>query len=202
MVLNEKEARIVCDYIREPGSKSDFINYFDGKMSPGFNPDDDLVKMGVANQTTMLANESLKIADMIRSALSARYGEDQIDDHFRAFDCICSATQERQDAIIELFDKPYDLAVVIGGFNSSNTKSLTAIALEHSPAYHIEDPDHLIDFEQILALPKGQQEPVISKGWLKEGPMTIAVTAGASTPNAKIGQVIEKILTIRGENNP
>ena len=202
VVLNEDEAQIVCDYIREAADKSHFLKFFKGKVSNGFDPDQDLAKMGVANQTTMLANESLKITDMIRSALSDRYGEDQIDNHFRAFDAICSATQERQDAIIELFEKPHDLAIVIGGFNSSNTKSLTAIALEHSPAFHIEDPDHLIDSEQILHLPKGQHEPVISKGWLKEGPMTIALTAGASTPNAKSGQVIEKILAIRGENNP
>ncbi len=199
VVLNETEAQMVCDYIRSPQNKAEFMNYFKGKVSAGFDPDKDLVKIGVANQTTMLANESLKIANMIKSALIDRYGEQKIVDHFHAFDTICSATQERQDAIIELFKKEHDLAIVIGGFNSSNTKSLTAIALNHSPAFHIEDSDHLIDSERIYNLPKGQHDPVTSNGWLKDGPMTIAVTAGASTPNAKIGQVIEKILSIRGE---
>lgn len=199
VVLNETEAGVLCEYIRKPGDKLEFQNYFRGKMSPGFDPDVDLVKAGFANQTTMLANESLKIADMVKSALSDRYGPDQIDAHFSAFDTICSATQERQDAIMELFEKKHDLTIVIGGFNSSNTKSLTAIALEHSPAFHIEDPDHLIDQQNIMHLPRGKHDAVISSGWLKAGAMTIAVTAGASTPNAKIGQVIEKILTIRGE---
>ena len=202
VVLNEAEAQKVCDYIRSPSDKTKFLNYFKDRTSPGFDPDKDLAKIGVANQTTMLANESLKIAAMVKQALTDRYGVEEIDLHFRAFDTICSATQERQDAIIELFKQKHDLSIIIGGFNSSNTKSLTAIALEHSPAFHIEDPDHLIDIENIHHLPKGQHEAIISQGWLKEGPMTIAVTAGASTPNTKIGQVIEKILTIRGEKLP
>ena len=202
IVLNEHEAQRVCDYIISPANKTQFLTHFKDRTSPGFDPNKDLVKIGVANQTTMLANESLKIAGMVKNALSERYGADEIDQHFHAFDTICSATQERQDAIIELFKQKHDLSIVIGGFNSSNTKSLTAIALEHSPAFHIEDPDHLIDSEHIMHLPKGKHDSFISKGWLKDGPMTIAVTAGASTPNTKIGQVIEKILTIRGENLP
>jgi 4-hydroxy-3-methylbut-2-enyl diphosphate reductase len=202
VVLNEAEAQKVCDYILSPYDKTQFLNYFKGRTSPGFDPEADLIKIGVANQTTMLANESLKIAAMVKEALIERYGAEEIDQHFRAFDTICSATQERQDAIIELFKQKHDLSIIIGGFNSSNTKSLTAIALEHSPAFHIEDPDHLIDAQNIQHLPKGRHEAIISQGWLKEGPMTIAVTAGASTPNTKIGQVIEKILTIRGEKLP
>jgi len=202
IVLNENEAAKVCEYIRIPQKKTEFVNLFSDRMSAGFDPDRDLIKIGVANQTTMLANESLKIAAMIKAALADRYGESGIEDHFRAIDTICSATQERQDAIIAMLEAKPDLAIVIGGFNSSNTKSLTALALNHCPAFHIEDLNHIIDESNIKHLPKGAHDPVVDNEWMPEGELMIAVTAGASTPDAKIGQVIEKILAIRGEELP
>ena len=199
VVLNEQEAGRVCDYIRKPKNKKEFLAYFAGKMSPGFDPDKDLQKIGVANQTTMLANESLRIAGMVKQALTDRYGTSEIDSHFRAFDTICSATQERQDAMTELFKDKIDLVLVVGGFNSSNTKSLTAIALEHCPAFHIESADDIYDAKTINNLEKGAHSASQSKNWLHDGRITIGVTAGASTPNAKIGEVIEKLLDLRGE---
>lgn len=199
VVLNEDEAKRVCDYIRKPNDKEGFLEYFAGKMSPGFDPDRDLQRAGVANQTTMLANESLRIAGMVKDAMVERYGVEEIDQHFRAFDTICSATQERQDAMIDLFKEKIDLVLVIGGFNSSNTKSLTAIALEHCPAYHIESANDLYDAGKIHHLPKGAHSPAESENWLPDGKITIGITAGASTPNAKIGEVMEKLLDFRGE---
>ncbi len=117
----------------------------------------------------------------------------------RAFDTICSATQERQDAIEEMLEQGNALTLVIGGFNSSNTKSLTSLALKHNKAYHIEETTNLIDATKIEHLPPGASEPVIEENWLPTGPVTIGFTAGASTPNAKIGEIIERILTLRGE---
>ena len=202
IVLNENEAQKVCDYIRKPQNRAEFIEYFAQKMSPGFDPDRDLQKIGVANQTTMLAKESLKIGEMVKQALIDRYGAESLSEHFRAFDTICSATQERQDAITEMLAKKPDLAIVIGGFNSSNTKSLTAIAQKYCSAYHIEDPDNLLDAQNITHLPVGTHGSVVTCDWLPSGRITVAVTAGASTPDAKIGQVIKKIVMLRGEVIP
>jgi 4-hydroxy-3-methylbut-2-enyl diphosphate reductase len=137
---------------------------------------------------------------MIRGALSDRYGAGNIDDHFRAFDTICSATQERQDAVREMLKEGNDLTIVIGGFNSSNTKSLTVLSGTVNPAYHIEEPADLIDGSTIHHLPPGAAGPVDTNNWLPGGPLTIGITAGASTPNARIGEIIRRILTLRGED--
>ena len=201
IVRDKVEAQKVCDYIRLPEDKNGFLKYFEKCVSQGFDPDQHLQKMGVANQTTMLATESLKIGMMIKEALSNRYGAERIDDHYRAFDTICSATQDRQDAIIEMLKNKADLSVIIGGFNSSNTMSLTNIALSYCPAYHIEDARDLINPSKIRHKPVGQEPTLEKRFWLPEGDVSIAVTAGASTPNAKIGEVIEKLLHLRGETS-
>jgi 4-hydroxy-3-methylbut-2-enyl diphosphate reductase len=199
IVRDKDEAQKVCDYIRQPKNKGGLLEYFAKCISKGFDPDQQLQKMGVANQTTMLSTESLKIGMMIKEALSDRYGAEQIDDHYRAFDTICSATQDRQDAIIGMLKNKADLSVVIGGFNSSNTMSLTNIALTYCPAYHIEDARDLIDPSNIRHKPVGQEPKTEKRIWLPNGDLSIAVTAGASTPNAKIGEVIEKLLLLCGE---
>ena len=200
IVRDLEEAEKVCAYIRNPSDRQGFMASFAKACSPGFDPDLDLVKIGVANQTTMLASESLRVAEMVKEALGDRYGVKQINQHYRAFDTICSATQERQDAIKEMLQEGNDLTIVIGGFNSSNTKSLTSLALTYNRAYHIEEPVNLIDAIKIEHLPPGAAGPVIEKNWLPDGPITIGFTAGASTPNAKIGEVIERVLLLRGEN--
>jgi 4-hydroxy-3-methylbut-2-enyl diphosphate reductase len=199
IVRDKDEAQKVCDYIRQPKNKGGLLEYFAKCISKGFDPDQQLQKMGVANQTTMLSTESLKIGMMIKEALSDRYGAEQIDDHYRAFDTICSATQDRQDAIIGMLKNKADLSVVIGGFNSSNTMSLTNIALTYCPAYHIEDARDLIDPSNIRHKPVGYEPKTEKRIWLPHGDLSIAVTAGASTPNAKIGEVIEKLLLLRDE---
>lgn len=202
IVRDITEAQKVCAYIQQGRNKEGFITYFEKSMSPGFDPDRDLKKVGFANQTTMLAGESLRISAMLEEALISRYGKQNISSHFRSFDTICSATQDRQDAIIEMLEKDPDLTIIIGGFNSSNTKSLTSIAQKYAPAYHIEDAAHLIDSCHIKNLPAGQSESTISENWLPDKPLTLAVTAGASTPDAKIGEVIEKIFLLRREQIP
>jgi 4-hydroxy-3-methylbut-2-enyl diphosphate reductase len=197
IVRNFDETERVCDYIKNQGDKKEFLDYFSKAISPGFDPDRDLAKIGVANQTTMLANESLKVAQMVKEVLVDRYGEEMIDDHFRSFDTICSATQERQDAIIGLLDSGVDLTIVIGGYNSSNTNNLTNIAVTYGPAYHIEDVSSLIDLHHIQHKIPDSTEIVTSSDWLPEGALTIGVTAGASTPDSKIEEVIKRILELR-----
>ena len=197
MVRNFAETERVCDYIRDKGGKKAFLDYFRKAISPGFDPDQDLIKIGVANQTTMLANESLKVAEMVKEAMVDRYGANTIDDHFRSFDTICSATQERQDAIIELLDSGVDLTLVIGGYNSSNTNNLTNIAVRYGPAFHIEDASALLDREHIRHKIPDSQEIETTTGWLPQGKLTIGITAGASTPDKKIEEVINRVLDLR-----
>jgi 4-hydroxy-3-methylbut-2-enyl diphosphate reductase len=199
VVRDMDEARAVCAYIEGAGSGERFLRVFAGKVSPGFDPDRDLVRVGVANQTTMLSGESLAIAAEIRRSMTRRYGETAVSEHFRTFDTICSATQDRQDAVLKLIADPLDLMVVIGGYNSSNTAHLAAICHEKAPTYHIEDAS-CIDPEQgtIRFRPVGDSAERRVSGWLPAGPLRVGVTAGASTPNNKIGETVERIAAARG----
>jgi 4-hydroxy-3-methylbut-2-enyl diphosphate reductase len=146
----------------------------------------------------MLARESLAIADRVGRALAARHGAAQLDAHFRSFDTICSATQERQDAIIELIGEPLDVMLVVGGYNSSNTMSLARICAQRVPTFHIEDAS-CIDPETgtLRHQPVGARHEVAAAGWLGAGPAIVGITAGASTPNNKIGETIERVLQTR-----
>ena len=110
-------------------------------MSPGFDPDVHLQRIGCANQTTMLSSESLEIGEMFRAAMRDRYGDAELASRFRAFDTICSATQDRQDAVLALLDEqPLDLMIVLGGYNSSNTFNLARICAARVPTFHVADP--------------------------------------------------------------
>jgi 4-hydroxy-3-methylbut-2-en-1-yl diphosphate reductase len=199
VVRDMAEAREVCRYIEGAGNREGLLKLFAGKMSPGFDPDHDLVRVGVANQTTMLSGESLAIAAELRSSMGRRYGEGVVSEHFRTFDTICSATQDRQDAVLKLIAEPLDLMVVIGGYNSSNTTHLAAICQEKTPTYHIEDAS-CIDPEAgtIRYRPVGGKGEERRERWLPPGRVTVGVTAGASTPNNKIGETIERIAAARG----
>ncbi len=199
VVRDMGEARVVCEYIEGTEGRERFLRQFGHAMSAGFDPDRDLVRIGVANQTTMLSGESLAIAAELRKSMVARYGAAAIGEHFRTFDTICSATQDRQDAVLKLIAEPVDLMIVIGGYNSSNTAHLAAICHERVPTYHIEDAS-CIDAAagSIRFRPVGAQHEERRDGWLPGGPVTVGVTAGASTPNNKIGETIERIAATRG----
>lgn len=198
IVRDEDEARYVCDYIRHGGDRDEFLKKFDKAMSARFDPDADLKHIGVANQTTMLSSESLHIAKMIQEAMSDRFGQENVKEHFRSFDTICSATQERQDAIIELGSKKPDLIVVVGGYNSSNTNHLCEIGLRYAQTYHISDVDCIESCDLIRHKPFGEKEEIQTENWLPEGEVTVGVTAGASTPDKVCDEVILKILECRG----
>jgi 4-hydroxy-3-methylbut-2-enyl diphosphate reductase len=197
VVLDRQEAAVVCDYIRQGGDSKAFLDRFAHAASPGFDPDRDLVRVGCANQTTMLMTESLEIGEMVGAAMKDRYGEAALPEHFRAFDTICSATQERQDAVIALLEgQTLDLMMVVGGYNSSNTCNLARICAERVPTFHIAEPDGLVSPREIRHRPVGAPSTatgieVTSRDWLPEsGPLTIGLTAGASTPNNIVGEVI------------
>jgi 4-hydroxy-3-methylbut-2-enyl diphosphate reductase len=196
VVRNREEAAWVCDYIGRGGDSGAFLRRFRQSTSPGFDPDRDLGRIGLANQTTMLSSESLEISKMFREALLARYGE-EASDRFIAFDTICSATQDRQDAIRALESAGLDAMIVIGGYNSSNTNNLARIAGRFTRAFHIEDASSILSEDEIRHQVPGQHDEVVTGGWLGVGPRTIGLTAGASTPNNQIGEAIERIVSFR-----
>jgi len=200
VVLDRLEAQILCDYIRHGGDRDQFLVRFGEAISPGFDPDRDLDRIGCANQTTMLMSESLEIGEMLKAAMLDRYGGADLPSHFRAFDTICSATQERQDAVNALLaERPLDLMLVVGGYNSSNTCNLARICAEKVRTYHIADPDCLVSAEEVRHRPVGApsttlSEEQITRGWYPAaGPLAIGLTAGASTPNNIVGEVIERL---------
>jgi 4-hydroxy-3-methylbut-2-enyl diphosphate reductase len=204
IVRDMTEGRLLFDYVaRRPGhlTREEFIEYFEEKASPGFDPDRDLEYVGVANQTTMLANESLAIGWKVHEAMVERFGEEHASTHFRSFGTICSATQERQDAVAAMMETPPDVMLVIGGYNSSNTNHLAHLCRQHTATFHIEDAA-CIDVESGQVRHKPELDPhapeVRELDWLPEGPFQLGITAGASTPNNKIGEALLRILTIRG----
>jgi 4-hydroxy-3-methylbut-2-en-1-yl diphosphate reductase len=156
-------------------------------------------KIGLANQTTMLMTESLEIQEMLRRAMAERWGEADVAERFRAFDTICSATQDRQDAVLRMLEEGgLDLMVVIGGYNSSNTQALARICSQRLPTFHISGADR-IDGAAIRHRAVGGQVETACDGWLPAGPVSVGLTAGASTPNNVVGEVIERLLALRGQ---
>ena len=204
IVRDMNEARLVCDYIEGKLGADALMAKLGHGASPGFDPARHLQRVGVANQTTMLASESLAIGEEVGQAIARARGDAAKQNDFRTFDTICSATQERQDAVKELLQDPLDVMVVIGGFNSSNTISLAALCAEKVATYHIEtpqgiDPDNgTIHFREAGV----HHHESDARGWLPHGPVTLGITAGASTPNSKIGEAVVRILATRGLDLP
>jgi 4-hydroxy-3-methylbut-2-enyl diphosphate reductase len=196
IVLDRQEADYVCNYIVNGGDRQEFLSRFRDACSPAFDPDADLARVGLANQTTMLSSESLEIADMFREAIGRRYGEQSLDARFRHFDTICTATQDRQDAVNKLVREDIDLMIVIGGYNSSNTTHLLEISTLHKPAYHLFDASCILSADEIRHKPLGQKEETVTRNWLPEGDVRIGITAGASTPDRLVGEVIDRIVNL------
>jgi len=201
VVRDMAEARLVCDYIEGLGDRDAFLAKFAHAASAGFDPDVDLARLGVANQTTMLASESLAIAAEVGAAIERAKGAAYRAANFRSFDTICSATQDRQDAVNALLEEPLDVMLVIGGYNSSNTMSLAALCAEKVPTYHVEDAEG-IDPERGTVRFRGigsHAEITERAGWLPAaGPVRVGLTAGASTPNNKIGEAVARVFGTRG----
>jgi 4-hydroxy-3-methylbut-2-enyl diphosphate reductase len=199
VVLNMDEARIVCDFIEHGGDAEALGVRFAQGVSPGFDFERDLIRVGVANQTTMLSGESLAIAEVIRRSIERRYGATALAEHFRSFDTICSATQERQDAVVDLLQEPLDVMLVVGGYNSSNTCHLAALVQSKGvPTFHIEDAACVEPTSgAIRHQPIGTKQEERTEDWLGKARI-IGVTAGASTPNNKIGETIARVCQLAG----
>lgn len=202
IVRDMDEARVVCDYLEGKRSADEITAKFAHSSSPGFDPVEDLKKIGVANQTTMLARESLAIGAEVCAAMERGKGKEYTEANFRTFDTICSATQDRQDAVRELLEEPLDAMVVVGGYNSSNTISLAALCAERVTTYHVEDAQCIDPSTGIIhhRIRQGSED-VATPDWVSAtGPVRVGLTAGASTPNNKIADAVGRILETRGIN--
>ncbi|MEH2336505.1 4-hydroxy-3-methylbut-2-enyl diphosphate reductase [Nostoc sp.] len=197
IVLNLPEAEYVADYISNGGNREEFLTKFAKACSAGFDPDQDLERVGIANQTTMLKGETEQIGKLFERTMLQKYGPTELNQHFQSFNTICDATQERQDAMLELVEDNLDLMVVIGGFNSSNTTQLQQIAFERViPSYHIDTVERIksgysIEHRQL----NGQL--ITTENWLPDGEIVVGITSGASTPDKVVEDVIKKIFTVK-----
>lgn len=197
VVLNMKEAEYVANYILNGGNRDEFMAKFSRAHSPGFDPDLDLEQIGIANQTTMLKSETEAIGKLFERTLMKKYGPDKLNDHFQSFNTICDATQERQDAMLNLVGEKLDLILVIGGFNSSNTTQLQQIAIERNiPSYHIDSAVRIGIGNRVEHKPLGKDLEV-KENWLPAGEIVVGVTSGASTPDKVVEEAIEKIFELK-----
>ncbi len=197
VVLNLKEAQYVADYILNGGSRDEFMAKFSRACSAGFDPDQDLEQIGIANQTTMLKSETEQIGKLFERTMMKKYGPAELNNHFLSFNTICDATQERQDAMLGLVEEKLDLMVVIGGFNSSNTTQLQQIAIERGiPSYHIDSAERIGSGNRVEHKPLGRDLEV-TENWLPAGEIFVGVTSGASTPDKVVEDAIEKIFELK-----
>ena len=201
VVRNLKETSYVTDFILERMGAEELKQKLGHGMCPGFDPEADLQRVGVANQTTMLMAETMAVGQELRRAMIERYGEENLAEHFELFDTICSATQDRQDALFKLLEHSLDVVIIVGGYNSSNTNNLAIIAAQKVPkTYHIASGD-CINGNVIRHKPPGTPldpyEEIEEEGWLPEDPIRVGITAGASTPNSQIGLAVTRILEAR-----
>ena len=199
VVRNMEEARLVCDFIEQDSDPAPLESRFAKGTSDGLDFRRHLVRVGLANQTTMLSGESLAIADEFRKSMEKRYGAEHVGEHFRNFDTICSATQERQDAVKDLLKIPPDVMIVVGGYNSSNTCHLASLCVsEGVRTYHIEDSSCIDPAAgTIRHQPVGAASEMTDHDWMR-GVKSLGLTAGASTPNNKIGQTVTRICETAG----
>ena len=197
VVLNLEQAEYVANYILNGGDKTEFLAKFAQAHSVGFDPDRDLAKVGVANQTTMLKSETEQIGKLFEQTMLKKYGPLEFNNHFMSFNTICDATQERQDAMLNLVEEDLSLMLVIGGFNSSNTTHLQEIAIaKNFLSYHIDSSDRIKSDNSIEHKPLGK-DLEIKENWLPAGKVTVGVTSGASTPDKVVAEAIEKIFALK-----
>ena len=198
VVYNLDETDYVCNFIINGGNNQEFLEKFKGAYSPGFDPDVHLQAVGVANQTTMLRGETEDVQRRIKQAMIKRYGEGEVDKHFRIFDTICGATQDRQDALQKLLREPMDLLLVIGGYNSSNTSHLAEMGESKLPTFFIKNAAMMVSDKLIRHYNLHKHEEVETAAWLPSGQITVGITAGASCPNNLIEDAIRRLFELRG----
>jgi len=197
VVYSIQEAECLAAFIEGEANVDELVGSLrSGSFSLGFDFDAHMQRLGVINQTTMLASESRAIGERLRIALSNRDGEADLENNFRDFDTICRATQDNQDAAAVVAEKNPDLYLVVGGYDSSNTKNLARVGQRLGvPSFHIEGP-HCLG-KEIEYRHRSSGEILQHGDWLPSArPLTVAFSAGASTPDTLLGEVIERLLEL------
>ncbi len=199
VVAEKNQAQLVCDVIigRQPGSRLAEVLPAEA-MSRGFDPAVHLAQLGTVNQTTMLASETREIERMVRAAIALRDGDEAAGTNFRELNTICRATQENQDAVAEIADEDeLDLLIVVGGYDSSNTRNLTRVGGARFPSFHVDGPASIRAHEIVHRCPETDRI-LTTPNWLPEGDLTVGFTAGASTPDVHLGATIQSVLSVAG----
>ncbi len=198
VVFNLDETDYVCAYILNGGNKQEFLEKFKGAYSAGFDPDLHLQAVGVANQTTMLRGETEEVQRRFKAAMEKKYGPENVEKHFRFFDTICGATQERQDALEKMLQEPMNLLLVIGGYNSSNTSHLAEMGESKLPTFFIKNAAMMVSDKMIRHWNQHEHKETETCDWLPPGKITVGITAGASCPNNLIEDTIRRLFDLRG----
>jgi len=193
IIRNMEQAAILVDFMKKKISSDEFMKFFTNNVSEGFDPNSHLQKIGIASQTTMLKSETLGIQEFLKNSCEEIYGGEALKNHFMKYDTICSATQERQDALFGLLEQQHDLIIIIGGFNSSNTTHLSEIAGLKFPTFHIEGPDHIVSRDEIRHLDPLTLKVKTTRDWLPKNLKSIGISTGASTPDISIEKTIAEI---------
>ena len=197
VIKDIEEAKILADFILNKKNKADFDVLFSTKSSSGFDPEKDLTRVGVINQTTMLATETQEIADFFKHVMIEKYGEENIKDHFAdTRDTLCYATNENQDATYGLLESNADIAIVVGGYNSSNTSHLVELLERKFPTFFISSEDEIKSRYEINHFNYHEQQKKITQQFLPEKEnVRIILTSGASCPDAEVEKVMNKLLS-------
>ncbi len=200
VILNMAEAEVVIGFLKGAITEDAFMERFAHCCSPGFKPSRDLMRIGVVNQTTMLASETLAIAQAIRAAMSEVFGADRLSEHFAdTRDTLCYATNENQSATLALIEDGADLALVVGGYNSSNTSHLVELLEAKMPTYYIQNSGEIFGASRIRHFDLHSHEVTESENWLTprdSGPITVAITSGASCPDRMVDEVIDRVISL------
>jgi 4-hydroxy-3-methylbut-2-enyl diphosphate reductase len=201
IVKDIKEARFLGDVINGTRTAKDFYSFFDGKYSEGFEPEEHLVKIGVVNQTTMLATETQEITEYLRDVMLAKYGVKDIKNHIAdTRDTLCYATNDNQTSTLGLLQEDADLAIVVGGYNSSNTTHLVELLEQKFNTFFIRSENEIAEDGSVSSFDIHEKIEVLKKGALpldNSIPLKIIITSGASCPDAIVDRVIQKIIALR-----
>lgn len=197
IIRDIEEAKILGKFMKKEITKKDFLNIFEGRFSVDFDPDIHLERIGVVNQTTMLATETLAIADYLKDVITGKFGSENIQDHFAdTRDTLCYATHDNQKATYGLLEKDADIAIVVGGYNSSNTSHIVELCEEKLPTYFISSADKIISKELISHFNFHEQSELSTNNFLPDkSPVKIILTSGASCPDSIVDEVLQKIIS-------
>ena len=202
VVKNMEEAELLGDFIRGSRPLDDFKTAFEGKYSSDFDPSIHLTKVGVVNQTTMLASETQEIADLLKNTMIQKYGEADLKSHFAdTRDTLCYATNDNQSATLELLNSSADLAIVVGGYNSSNTSHLVELLETKFPTYFIKNSGEIVTKDSIYSFNIHSKSIEHHKNFLTEKESyKIIITSGASCPDSAVDKVMQKVLEVLGKS--